>query len=378
MRVLFLSADPGVPVLGHKGASVHVRELATALVHAGAEVHVASPRVELEGDRLDCPVTLHPIPPVLPKTHADSSALAAAVDRQAAEVLRLARALDVEAVYERFSLYSAAGARAAAALKIRHVVEVNAPLRDEAARFRTLPHPRAAAVLEREVLGAADWVLPVSEPLARRLVADGVPAHRIEVVPNGVDASLFRPTTREERRFVVGFAGSLKPWHGVNVLVEALAAVPEAQLEVIGTGPCVDALDALPAQRVNPRGAVPHREVAAAMARWDVGVAPYLPLEGFWFSPLKVLEYMAAGCCPVVSDLGDAREVLGDGTRGVVVAPGDPAALSHALRTLSEDRTRASDLGRAARAWVAEERTWTAVAERVLDALSGRALEHAA
>jgi glycosyltransferase involved in cell wall biosynthesis len=378
MRLLFLSADPGVPVLGHKGASVHVRELATALANAGTEVHIASPRVEPEGDRLDAPVTLHPVAPVLPKAHADSSALAAAVDRQAEQVLRLARALAVEAVYERFSLFSAAGARAAAALKIRHVVEVNAPLRNEAARFRTLPHPRDAALLEREALGAAERVLAVSEPLARRLVADGVHARRVEVLPNGVDSARFRPTIRDETRFVAGFAGSLKPWHGVEILVEALAAAPETHLEVIGTGPCIDALDALPPGRVTRRGTLPHREVAAAIARWDVGVAPYLPLEGFWFSPLKVLEYMAAGCCPVVSDLGDAREVLGDGERGVVVAPGDPAALSHALRTLSRDRQRTSRLGRAARAWVATERTWAAVAGRILDALRGPTLKRAA
>lgn len=378
MRLLFLSADPGVPVLGHKGASVHVRELARALAEAGAEVHVASPRVEAEGDRLDAAVTLHAIPPVLPKEHRASSTLAAAVAHQAEHVLRLSRALGVESVYERFSLYSAAGARAAATLGIRHVLEVNAPLREEAARFRTLPHPRQAAVLERETFGSAERVLAVSRPLARRLAADGVDARRLEVVPNGVDCTLFRAPRRDDTRFVVGFAGSLKRWHGIDVLVEALGAVPEAHLEVIGTGPCADALDALPPARVSRRGTLPHGEVAAAMARWDVGVAPYLPLEAFWFSPLKVLEYMAAGCCPVVSDLGDARAVLGDGKRGVLVAPGDAAALSDALRTLGGDRRRASRLGTAACAWVARERTWGAVAKRVLAALQGRALERAA
>jgi glycosyltransferase involved in cell wall biosynthesis len=378
MRVLFLSADPGVPVLGHKGASVHVRELAGALHSAGADVHVASPRVEPEGDRLEAPVALHAIEPVLPKAHADHAALAATVDRQAEEVFELAQDLRVEAVYERFSLYTAAGARAAAALGIPHVVEVNAPLREEAARFRALPHPEAAATLEREALWDAERVLAVSDPLARRLVADGVPTEAVEVLPNAVDCARFAAPVRDPERFIVGFAGSLKPWHGIEVLVEALAAVPEAHLEVVGHGPCLDALDELPPERVTRLGTLPHDEATAAMARWDAGLAPYLPLEGFWFSPLKVLEYMAAGCCPVVSDLGDARDVLGDGRRGVLVAPGDAAALAEALHQLAWDRAGAWQLGSAARAWVAEERTWAAVAERVLDALHGRTLDRAA
>jgi glycosyltransferase involved in cell wall biosynthesis len=125
-------------------------------------------------------------------------------------------------------------------------------------------------------------------------------------------------------------------------------------------------------------GTLPHSEAIAAMARWHVGVAPYLALDGFWFSPLKVLEYMAAGCCPVVSDLGDARLVLGDGRRGVLVPPGDAHALADALRALCRDRAGARRMGSAARAWVAAERSWTAVAGRVLEALGGQALGEAA
>jgi glycosyltransferase involved in cell wall biosynthesis len=304
--------------------------------------------------------------------------LGATVDRQAEEVFELAQALRVDAVYERFSLYSAAGARAAAALGVPHVVEVNAPLREEAARFRVLPHAEAAVRLEREALRDAERVLAVSDPLARLLVADGVPADVVEVLPNAVDCERFAPPTRDAERFIVGFAGSLKPWHGIEVLVQALAAVPEAHLEVVGHGPCLDALDDLPPERLTRLGTLRHDDATAAMSRWDAGLAPYLPLEGFWFSPLKVLEYMAAGCCPVVSDLGDARDVLGDGHRGVLVAPGDAAALAEALHELAGDRARALRLGSAARAWVAEERTWAAVAERVLDALHGRALDRAA
>jgi glycosyltransferase involved in cell wall biosynthesis len=378
MRVLYLSADPGVPVLGHKGASVHVREMVAALHRAGARVTLASPRLAPEGDCLDVPVTAAPIPPVLPKEHRDADGVRAAARAQAASLVQIAREARVDAIYERFSLYSAAGARAAWALGIPHVVEVNAPLRDEAARFRTLPHPEVAAELERVALDDADHVFAVSEPLARRLRAEGAGGGRVAVLANAVDPARFASPVRDPSRFVVGFAGSLKPWHGIEVLAEAIARTPGVELEVVGHGPCREPLDRIAGDRVRLLGTLPHQQAVAAMARWDVGVAPYLPLEDFWFSPLKVLEYMAAGCCTVASDLGDCAAVLGHDARGVLVPPADPAALAGALQALAADRERAWALGCAAREWVLAERTWDRAAVDVLQALAAQPAERAA
>jgi glycosyltransferase involved in cell wall biosynthesis len=153
-------------------------------------------------------------------------------------------------------------------------------------------------------------------------------------------------------------------------MVQALRAAPgDAQLEVLGHGPLEQALARLPAGRVSRLGARPHAEVLERMAGWDAGLAPYGSLERFWFSPLKVLEYMAAGTCPIVSDVGDARALLGDGRRGVLVPPGDARALAAAIEALAEDRAHARELGRRARAWVRANRTWRTNAERALAAL---------
>jgi glycosyltransferase involved in cell wall biosynthesis len=372
MRVLYLSADPGVPVLGHKGASVHVRELAAALAAEGTTVEIASPRVEPEGDVLRASARLWPIDPVLPKTFADANALRAAVDAQAAQVTALARGLRVDAIYERFSLYSAAGVRAATALGLRHALEVNAPLREEAARYRTLPHPELAAALEREVFAGTARILAVSGAIAQMLTAEGVEPERVEVLPNGVDAERFPAPRRDPERFVAGFAGSLKPWHGIGVLIAAVEQVSAVHLEVVGHGPLEPLLDALPADRVTRHGAVSHAEVLEIMRGWDAGLAPYAPEGRFWFSPLKVLEYMAAGVCPVASDLGEVRDVLGGGERGVLVPSGDAHALAAALVGLAADRERASMLGARARGWVIANRPWSHNARRVLRALGAR------
>jgi glycosyltransferase involved in cell wall biosynthesis len=227
-----------------------------------------------------------------------------------------------------------------------------------------------AASLETEVMAETGRVLAVSEPLARLLVANGVAAAKIEVLPNGVTPDRFGPPRRDPQRFVVGFAGSMKAWHGIDTLVEAVLRVPNLHLDVAGHGPQGALLERLPAERVTHFGLLPHARVLELMAGWDVGLAPYAPVEGFWFSPLKVLEYMAAGACPVASDLGDAAELLGQGYRGVLVPAGDAAALAVTLAGLAADRERARLLGARARTWVAAHRSWAANARRALTLLT--------
>jgi glycosyltransferase involved in cell wall biosynthesis len=368
-RLLYLTADRGVPVLGHKGASIHVREMCTAFAQAGVEVHIASPRIGADGDHLPAPAELHEIAPVAAEAH-DPRTLQVAVAAQAREVTALSARLGVDAIYERFSLFTVAGVQSAAHLGLRHVLEVNAPLRREAAQFRNLPHRDVAVSLESEVMAETHRVFAVSEPLARVLVADGVDASKIEVLPNGVAPERFGAVRRDPERFVVGFAGSMKPWHGIETIVDAVLRVPNIHLEVAGHGPEDALLERLPGERVTRFGAIPHARVAKIMAGWDVGLAPYAPIEGFWFSPLKLLEYMAAGACPVASDLGDAPELLGQGRRGVLVPPGDEVALAVALAGLASDRERAWSLGARARTWVATHRSWSANASRALELLS--------
>jgi len=128
-------------------------------------------------------------------------------------------------------------------------------------------------------------------------------------------------------------------------------------------------LSRVPPDRIRRLGVRPHEEVVERMTGWDAGLAPYAPVDRFWFSPLKVLEYMAAGTCPVVSDVGDARQTLGGGERGLLVPPADPGALADAIRSLASDRENARRLGRRAREWVGGHRSWTVNAARALAAL---------
>src|SRR5262249_2755701 len=151
MRLLYLSADPGVPVLGHKGASVHLREMVAAFATAGASVLVASPRVRPEGDELGAAAGLFEIAPGRGEAGSSVAALWKAMIGEAAQVEEIARVNAVDAIYERLSLFGLSGVRAAHRLELPHVLEVNAPLCEEALRFRTLPHPNEAYKAERRV-----------------------------------------------------------------------------------------------------------------------------------------------------------------------------------------------------------------------------------
>src|SRR5207247_157692 len=135
------------------------------------------------------------------------------------------------------------------------------------------------------------------------------------------------PMARELRRrlgsgFVVGFVGSLKPWHGVDTLVEAFrmlrAARPDAHLLLVGEGPSREALERRVASRglgeaVSFTGAVPYHEIPHYLAAMDVAVAPHAASNHFYFSPIKIFEYLAAGCPVVASAIGQIAELLVDG-----------------------------------------------------------------
>jgi glycosyltransferase involved in cell wall biosynthesis len=373
MRLLYLSCDPGIPVLGHKGASVHVRELAGALSLLGTEVVVASPRIEPAGDSLVTPLRLLQLPRLT--LEAPEPELRVALEAQRAAVLEAARSVAADAIYERYALFGDAGVRAAAALQIPHVLELNAPLREEASRFRTLPHPDLAAEIERSVFRRTGRILAVSSALGRWLEREGVEGERIEVVPNAIAPHRFSAPRRERHddEFVLGFCGSLKPWHGIEVLLEACAMAfseePALRLEVVGSGPLEHLLQAdLPDARVRALGPLRHDETIERLRSWNVGVAPYLPLPDFYFSPLKVVEYMAAGLCAVVSEVGDLPALLDRGRRGILVPAGDAEHLASVFVELARDPERAVELGRRAREHVLEAHTWERNAHVVLDA----------
>lgn len=405
LNILYLCADLGIPILGRKGASVHVRELAAAFGRAGHSVIVAgsllskSPWEEPE----DLEARLLHLPPT-PETTATFYALKdfndtlGVEDSLPGEMRRILYNQEVLAqlerrfqnhrpdfIYERASLYSTAGIRLARTLERPLILELNSPLAVEQSTYRATGLGDLAARSERWILSRADAVLAVSVPLREYAISLGAEPERVHVVPNSVNPELFHSDDSADPEVgrtpaggpVLGFVGGLRPWHGVEVLpalVERLTGrYPDIRLVIAGDGPLRgelerDARERGIEQNVVFTGALPHEEIPAEIRRFDVALAPYPRLKhDFYFSPLKIFEYLACGVPVVAAGLGQIPDIVRDGETGLLYPPDEPEALLAACERLLEDPDLRESLGRAAAKDVHTHYTWDRNAERATE-----------
>lgn len=376
MRIAFICADSGIPVFGCKGASVHIQEVLRALLKQGAEIVlfarcVATPPKDLQGIKL---VALDP----LPEGDALAQARAALASNTQLEQALLAEG-PFDLVYERYSLWSFAGLACAHRQGWRTLLEVNAPLIEEQKRYRELVLEEKAVATLKNLLASATAVIAVSPGVKKWLTGFAGSAERIHVIANGVDAQRFAPYALPQPQngqdaVTIGFVGTLKPWHGVETLLEAFALLqlqrPDVWLLIVGDGPQRQKLQKMVRSSaisgVAFAGAVSPATVPDWLHRMDIAVAPYPQLSDFYFSPLKIYEYMAA-CLPVVATrVGHLPEVIKHGVTGMVVEPDDPAALCAVLRQLVDDQPLRQRLGKAARRFVMERHSWDQVVRESL------------
>ena len=376
MRVAYVCADPGIPVWGTKGASAHVRAVIRALVRRGAHVTVFATRTggAAPADLADLEVVALPAVGAGPAAEREQRARAANAGLGAA----LRGAGHVDLVYERYSLWSTAGmAHAAGTPGTVGLLEVNAPLVEEQARHRALHDPEAALAAARLTLGRADAVVAVSAPVAAW--ATDLGARTVAVVPNGVDVRRFGPVTHgvARRPFTIAFVGTLKPWHGVEHLVEAVRRIGASgdtppHLLVVGDGPQRVGLERAVAEAglsatTVLTGAVDPDEVPRLLAHADVGAAPYPAGGDAYFSPLKVVEYLGAGLPVVGSDVGQLPELLDEGRAGTLCPPGDVEAMAAAFVALRDDPALRARMGAHGRSLATTRHSWDAVVARSLD-----------
>ena len=358
MRMLYLCVDRGIPLHGAKGASTHVRQIAAALQDAGHEVTLGVRA--LSGDNPSPSVTR-------------IIALAKDADAQGTQLKDVLARHHIDVVLERYALNSGAAAVAAAAHGLPLVYEINAPIVLEAARYRGLTNVPAALERERHVLGAATSAIVVSNSLRSYLhsVAPHVP---VTVVGNGVDLHRFRRATPRGGRagpITISFVGSMKPWHGVHNLVTAFRAIadrhPDTRLILAGHGPALASIrdqvaDTGLQARVQIMGPVRHDQVPDILARTDIAAAPYRGSDDFYFSPLKILEYMAAGLPVVYPNIGDLPALVGDA--GLAYPCDDVGALVHRIDRLIDEPALRHRMGGAA-IRRAQRHGWGRVAEQV-------------
>jgi glycosyltransferase involved in cell wall biosynthesis len=294
------------------------------------------------------------------------------------DVRRHLRQFQPDFVYKRHGRNDVGALFAARAAGVPLILEVNclfsAPQYEE---FEPLRLSRFTAALERRAMRMARAVLAVSTPLARQIAAlSGVEA---VVVPNGADTRRFDPSQASPdavraryglgEAVIVGWAGVIREWHGLELLLDALAAVPGLRLLIVGDGPARSGIEEGARrrgviERLTVTGRIPFEEMRDHIAVMDIAVVA-ADRTGV-ASPMKLLEYMAMGKPVVAPDLENLRDVLTHGANGLLFVDGDRASLAEALRTLAGDASLRRRLGEAARRTVFEQRNWRHIAEQVV------------
>lgn len=367
MRILYAALDQTVP--GTLGGSVHVQAVATGLAALGHEVHVATRQGA--GGWPEGRVHWHALGP--PLGHPALRWM------RTGAVAELARGIGADVVIERYYNFGGEGVLAAARLGIPAALEVNAPVIDYPGSLKSR--------LDRALL--VEPMRRWRDAICRRTglfittSADILPSwierRRILEIEWGADVDHFRPQapgpvpfTRTDDRIICVFAGAFRSWHGAVHLAAALARLHRDGdhrfgAVFIGDGPERGAAEtaAMDIPGITFTGALPHATLPAALAAADIGVAPFDPIRhaplqlGFYWSPLKIFEYMAVGLPVVAPALPRLKRLVEHKREGILYDARNPRGLDHALIQLADavDRRR---MGEAARARVVRDFSWEA------------------
>jgi glycosyltransferase involved in cell wall biosynthesis len=285
-------------------------------------------------------------------------------------------------VYQRHARFGLGAAMAARQAGIPVALEVNCLYSTGAYHgFEPLAFQRLARALERRVLQAATCRFAVSSPLATQ-VAELCGA-QAEVLPNGADPDRFNPDVVSGEavrtrlglagKVVVGWVGILRAWHGLELLLDAVAKVPRVHLMLVGDGPARAAVEQQAAalairERVTVTGRVPHDQIAEYIAAMDVAVVA--DERTGVASPMKLLEYMAMARAVLAPDLPNIRDLVRDDSTGLLFLPADAASLAHAIGRLSADGALRTRLGAAARQSIVHRLNWRANAAAVVEGMA--------
>jgi glycosyltransferase involved in cell wall biosynthesis len=280
-------------------------------------------------------------------------------------------------VYERHSLWSIAGLQYAEQKDVPHLLEVNAPLLEQQSAYRDLEFVEAAQAIESMLFEGSDRVFVTTTALVDYVHARGASRSRVRVLPCGASAELFTRRARvsdgARSEFVVGFLGSLKPWHGLDVLLDAFGILHQRdasyRLLIVGDGPQRAEIEMTCRSRgldsaVTMTGSVDHSDVGTYLARMDVGVASYPELDAFYFSPLKVWEYAAASVPIVASESGELPRLFPHKEAALLHPRGNARKLARHIDRLRQNPALAARLARRAHL-TARLHTWDRLAARV-------------
>ena len=329
----------------------------------------------------------------------------------------------VEFVWQRHELFHRAGLDLARRLGVPAVSFVPAPLVWQASEWgvRRLGWSRQLERVEAAQLRSATLIAAGTDTVAAHLTRMGVPESRIVVTPTGIDIDVFdataggaearRATRRElgvDGSVVVGWVGSFRRFHALDLAVDALARSADASstaaaagaagsagsagsaeptrsirpgdrgrvtLLLVGDGPeraRVEARARDAGIRVVATGTVTHDRMPALMRAMDIALVLAERGKPFHYSPLKLSEYLAAGVAVVAPDAGEIPMRFRAPDELLLFTPGDVASLRHRIDQLIGDPELRNRLASTGPGVARARATWDRSVERIVSALDAR------
>jgi glycosyltransferase involved in cell wall biosynthesis len=379
VKILYVALKESLP--GSHGGAVHVLEVAQQLTRRGHQITVVVQGKPGQVER----ETLDGFEVRRIKTR--SNFLLFQSEPQVRELLAQNKP---GVVMERYYNFAGAGVRAAQKARVPVVLEVNAPMMDPPGSRKSSADKMMLGWMTRKAREQAEGARRIVTPLAATVPFPEFHG-KVREIPWGANVELFDRARLDEREIetlrarlnpqnkrVVAFLGSFRPWHGVREFVRVAQEIARERSDVlflmIGSGELLDETRATIAaagldNQIILTGGVPYASVPQYLALADVGVAPFNtrvhpPLKvGFYWSPLKVHEYMAMGLPVVTIDVPGLDRIARNEREGLLYGENDAAQLRAAILRLVDDPALARRLGEAGRSRVVENFSWQKHAE---------------
>ncbi len=379
MKIAYLCEDSQIPIMGVKGASIHIREVVNALIKLNHKLFVITTNKGAKNHK-NGQYAIHEVSPFTSKKLGSDLRMILTSRNFYKKASILFSNIKPDLIYERYELYGSAGMKLAQKFNIPFILEINAALLWGPKRrlnFRSL-----ARHVENNIFKSAEAIIVTTDNLRDYVIRKGVDKNKVFEVPDGVDIEKFNPEIsgipirkkyKLGKKQVVGFVGSLSKRQGLSLLLDAAEKckqqIPDIHFLIVGEGFEEPKLKKFVKNNkleniVTFTGAVSHNKIPAYIAAMDITVLPNMSI---YSSPVKIFEYMAMVKPIIAPAEGQMNRFFENEKEILLIKPGDQEQLTSNIIRLFNDSTLRKRLGSNARHKVSNSYTWKHNAKRVLE-----------